>query len=117
MLLGLLSIMDSITSLLLPLRTVITIASLCTSMPIYVRSRLIQSPPWGKDHSRSTESFPQGKVSSFSRLAYLLFWFLPTSLFRPLNGPLCLIMHSPCDLWCETDSSGQALFSNRLIPT
>src|SRR6266702_2799565 len=27
----------------------------------------------------STKSFPQGKVSFFSRLAYLLLWFLPTS--------------------------------------
>jgi len=27
---------------------------------------LIQLPPWGKDHSRSTESFPQGTVPFFS---------------------------------------------------
>src|ERR1700746_2579464 len=52
-LLALVSTMDdSITSFPLPFRTAITIASLCTSMPIYLMSRLIQLPPWGKDHSR-----------------------------------------------------------------
>ena len=72
MLLALVSTIDSITSLPLPFSTAITIASLCTSMPIYLMSRLIQLPPWGKDHSRPTESFPQGKVPFFSRFAYLL---------------------------------------------
>jgi hypothetical protein len=37
-----------------------------TSIPIYLMSRLIQLPPWGKDHSRPTESFPQGTVPFFS---------------------------------------------------
>lgn len=30
------------------LRMAITMASLCTSMPMYLRSRLMQLPPWGK---------------------------------------------------------------------
>jgi hypothetical protein len=31
----------------------------------------------------STDSFPQGNVSFFSRFAYLLLWFFPASLFSP----------------------------------
>jgi hypothetical protein len=50
MLLALVSTIDSITSLPLPFSTVITVASLCTSMPIYWMSRLIKLPPWGKEH-------------------------------------------------------------------
>src|SRR5215471_7226293 len=49
-LLALVSTMDSTTNLPLPFRTAITSASLCTSKPIYLMSRLIQLPPWGKDH-------------------------------------------------------------------
>src|SRR5439155_6135055 len=71
MLVAFVSTVDSITSLPLLLRTAITTASLCTSMPIYLTSRLIQLPPWGKDHSRPTESFPQGTVSFFSSFFYL----------------------------------------------
>jgi hypothetical protein len=47
----------------------------------------------GKDHSHPTESFPQGKVSSFSRLAYLLLWFSPTSPCLVLSTGRSLIMH------------------------
>src|ERR1700730_5964595 len=47
---ALVSTIDSITSLPLPFNTAITIASLCTSMPIYWMSRLIKLPPWGKEH-------------------------------------------------------------------
>src|SRR5271165_4685188 len=50
MLLALVSTIDSITNLPLPLRAAITTASLCTSMPIYLISRLMQLPPWGKEH-------------------------------------------------------------------
>src|SRR5579864_4711486 len=81
MLLALVSTMDSITSLPLPLRTAITIASLCTSMPIYLMSRLIQFLFGGKDHSRSTESFPQGNVPLFCGFSYL---FLSPQLY-PLD--------------------------------
>src|SRR5215468_1444561 len=63
MLLALVSTMDSITSLPLPFKTAITIASLCTSMPIYLMSRLIRVCLLeGKGHSRQRVSFPQGKV-------------------------------------------------------
>lgn len=48
MLLALVSTIDSMTSLPPLLRTVITTASLCTFMPIYLMSRLMQLPPWGK---------------------------------------------------------------------
>jgi hypothetical protein len=48
MLLAWVSTIDSMTSLPLLLRTAITTASLCTSMPIYLRSRLISCLLEGK---------------------------------------------------------------------
>ena len=48
MLLALVSRMVSMTSLPLPSRTAITIASLCTSMPIYLMSRLISVASLGE---------------------------------------------------------------------
>src|ERR1700745_672561 len=93
MLLALVSTLDSITSLPLLLRTAITTASLSTAMPIYLRSRLIQLPPWGKDLSRLTESFPQGKLPFFSGFFYLPSATQPSSTSY-LQGR-SLIMHWP----------------------
>src|ERR1700741_1141910 len=93
MLLALVLTMDSITSLPPPLSTAITVASLCTSMPIYLMSRLMQLPPCGKDHSRSTDSFPQGKVSFFSPFAYLLPDSCPGIRLYSTQQGRSLIMH------------------------
>jgi len=49
MLLAFVSTIDSITGLPLSFRTAMAGASLCTSMPIYLTSRLVQLPPWGKN--------------------------------------------------------------------
>src|SRR6267378_3878457 len=58
MLLALVSTIDSITSFPLPLRTAITVASLCTSMPIYLMSRLISVASLGERSFASTGIFP-----------------------------------------------------------
>src|ERR1700693_5713156 len=57
-LLALVSTMDSITNLPLPFRTAMTIASLCTSMPIYLMSRLIAVASLGERSFVSTSIFP-----------------------------------------------------------
>src|SRR5712691_1293865 len=88
MLLALVSTMDSITSLPLPLRTAITIASLCTSMPIYLMSRLIPLPPWGIDHSRQRSLSLKVKCHSSADLPIFSSGSCPHPLFSPLNGPL-----------------------------
>src|ERR1700757_2928630 len=96
MLLALVSTIDSITSLPLLLRTAITTASLCTSMPIYLRSRLIQLPPWGKDLSRLTESFPQGKLPFFSGFFYLPSATQPSSTSYLPGRSLIMHGHQSC---------------------
>ena len=63
------------------MRTAITIASLCTSMPIYLMSRLIQLPPWGKDHSSSNGVFPS-RDSAFLQLICLYLSALPRLLLH-----------------------------------
>src|SRR5437899_10961052 len=88
MLLALVSTLDSITSLPLPLRTAITIASLCTSMPIYLMSRLIPLPPWGKDHSRQRSLSLKVKCHSLADLPIFSSGSCPHPRFSPLNGPL-----------------------------
>src|SRR2546430_14804888 len=88
MLLALVSTMDSITSLPLPFSTAITIASLCTSMPIYLMSRLIQLPPWGKDHSRQRSLSLKVKCHSLADLPIFSSGSCPHPRFSPLNGPL-----------------------------
>ena len=77
MLLEFVSTIDSIISLPLPLSTAITRASLYTSMPIYLMSATHAVASLRERPFALTESFPQGKVSFFSPLAYLLFRFLP----------------------------------------
>src|SRR6266404_2659512 len=88
MLLALVSTIDSITSFPLPFRTAITIASLCTSMPIYLMSRLISVASLGGRSLASTESFPQGKMPLPSCFAYTLLHFLcrPTPLLQLLSS-------------------------------
>src|SRR5215469_10445673 len=71
MLLALVSTIDSITCLPLPFSTAITTASLCTSMPIYLISRLISVASLGERSLVSTESFPQGTVPCFPESSYL----------------------------------------------
>src|SRR5215472_18324058 len=66
MLLALVSTIDSITWCPLTFSTAITIASLCTSIPIYLTSRLIELPPWGEAHSCQRLSFPQGTMPSIT---------------------------------------------------
>ena len=58
MLLALVSRMVSMTSFPLPFRTAITIASLCTSMPIYLMSRLISVASLGERSFVPTLIFP-----------------------------------------------------------
>src|SRR2546430_4569256 len=84
MLLALVSTIDSITSFPLPLRTAITIASLCTSMPIYLVSRLISVTSLGGRSFASTESFPQGNMPLSSCFAYTLLHFFATPPFLQL---------------------------------
>src|SRR6266536_1733267 len=93
MLLALVSTIDSITSLPPPLTTTITVASLCTSMPIYLMSRLMQLPPWGKDHLRPTESFL--KVKCQSLVAFSSFLLPPHSPRLAIYRGRSLIMHWP----------------------
>src|ERR1700730_17807776 len=85
MLLPLVSRMVSMTSFPLPFRTAITIASLCTSIPIYMMSRLIAVASSGGRHSCPRLSFPQGKVPSSSRFAY------PSCTSFPPHTPLQLL--------------------------
>src|SRR5215472_14673298 len=125
-LVALVSTMDSIASLPPSLRTAITIASLCTSIPIYLTSRLILSCLLGgKITRRPTESFPQGTVPRFpeSSYSYLYPDVLPT--FCPCGA----ITHSrrrsgakPCTAQrsgggaspSASTSSSRALFHNAL---
>src|SRR5262249_16305794 len=85
MLLASVSTIDSITSLPLPFRTAITTASWCTSMPIYLTSRLNVVASLRERSLASTESFPQGKVSFFSRSAYLHSLILAPTELGPLS--------------------------------
>ncbi len=68
MLLAWVSTMVSMTSFPLPFRTAITIASLCTSMPIYLISRLIFVASLGEDHSCQRLSSPKGKCHASADL-------------------------------------------------
>src|SRR5579864_1318197 len=88
MLLALVSTIDSITSLPLLLRTAITTASLCTSMPIYLMSRLMQLPPWGKDHSRQRSLSLKVKCHSSADLPIFSSDSCPTSRFNHSTRPL-----------------------------
>src|SRR5438132_5531194 len=107
MLLALVSTMDSITSLPLPLRTAITIASLCTSMPIYLMSRLIPLPPWGIDHSRQRSLSLKVKCHSSADLPIFSSGSCPHPLFSPLNGPLS---HNALTGICEMSPSSFFIF-------
>src|SRR5215472_5133825 len=75
MLLALVSTIASITIWPLLFSTAITIASLCTSIPIYLTSRLILSCLLGGKLIRPTSTFPQGNVPLFNGLAYPLLRF------------------------------------------
>src|SRR5215472_6597624 len=83
------STIDSITTLPVSFRTAITTASLCTSMPIYLISRLMQLPPWGKDHSRQRSLSLKVKCHASTHLPIFSSDSCPTSLpYTHPAGPL-----------------------------
>jgi len=78
MLLALVSITDSITSFPLSFRTAITMASLCTSIPIYLTVVTHLSCLLGGRVFVLTLIFPPKAKMPFSRrLAYVLLQFFP----------------------------------------